>query len=72
MLKFERNMAGWDRALRFVVGISLLVVGPATNLVELAPVLENILAVVGVFAILSATFAYCLLYEFTGSNTLKG
>ena len=69
MFKFKRNMGVLDRAVRLIVGAALLVTGPATNLLELANVLEIILGVMGVFAILSAIFAYCFLYEFTDSNT---
>ncbi|MEJ2142631.1 MAG: DUF2892 domain-containing protein [Gammaproteobacteria bacterium] len=69
MLKFRRNMGNLDRSIRIMVGIALWVVGPATNLVVLDEVLEITLAVIGTFAILSALFAYCVLYEFTGSDT---
>ena len=69
MFKFKRNMGVLDRAVRLIIGAALLVTGPATNLLELANVLEIILGVMGVFAILSAIFAYCFLYEFTDSNT---
>lgn len=71
MLKFKRNMSNLDRAIRIAVGITLLVIGPATNLVVLNMALEIILAVIGIFAILSAVFAYCLLYEFTDIDTQR-
>ena len=69
MFKFKRNMGIIDRSVRVIVGSGLLVVGPATNLVELASALEITLGILGGFAIFSAVFAYCFLYEFTDSNT---
>lgn len=71
MIRFKRNMGPIDRLIRLAIGTVLLVVGPAANLVELAPVEEVVLGVLGVFAILSAILSYCMLYELTGSNTLK-
>ena len=72
MFKFKRNMGNLDRSFRILVGIVLwVVVGPATNLVLLDNVLEVTMAVIGTFAIMSAVFAYCFLYEFTGSDTSK-
>lgn len=69
MLKFKRNMGTLDRSIRVIVGLTLWIIGPATNLFVLNNILEMMLAVIGTFAILSAMFAYCLLYEFTGTNT---
>ena len=69
MFKLKRNMGTIDRTIRLVVGSGLLIVGPATDFIELATVLEIILGVLGTTAILSAIFSYCFLYEFTGSNT---
>ena len=69
MIRFKRNMGNLDRSIRITVGIILWIIGPATNLVALSPVLEIVLAVIGTFAILSALFAYCLLYEFTDIDT---
>ena len=69
MFKFKRNMGNLDRTARLIVGTALLIFGPATNLVGVAPILEIILGVLGATAVLSGLFAYCFLYEFTGSNT---
>ena len=71
MLKFKRNMGSLDRGVRIAVGVMLWIIGPATKLVELTPSLEILLAVIGTFAILSAVFAYCLLYEFTDIDTQR-
>ena len=71
MLKFKRNMSNHDRSLRTIVGIMLLIIGPATNILELSLVLEIVLGIIGIFAILSAVFAYCVLYEFTDINTQR-
>lgn len=69
MLRFKSNMGTLDRGLRILVGIILWIIGPATNLVVLNNLLEVTLTIIGTFAILSAVFAYCLLYEFTGTDT---
>lgn len=71
MLNLKRNMSNLDRSIRIIVGIVLLIVGPATNLVKLNMALEIVLAVIGVFAILSAVFAYCLFYEFADIDTQR-
>lgn len=71
MITFRRNMGTLDRAIRAVVGIVLLAAGPATELVHLTPIQEIVLGILGTFAILSAVLSYCLLYEFTNSNTIK-
>lgn len=71
MLKFKRNMGNLDRSIRVLVGLTLWVIGPATNLVVLDNLLEMTFALIGTFAILSAVFSYCLLYEFTGSDTSR-
>ena len=69
MLTFKRNMNNVDRAFRILVGIALIVIGPVTNMVEVQKVLEVLLGVIGTFALLSGIFAYCILYEFTKSDT---
>ena len=71
MLKFKRNMSNLDRSLRTIVGMTLLIIGPATNILELSLVLEIVLGIIGIFAILSAVFAYCVLYEFTDIDTQR-
>jgi len=71
MLNFKKNMGAIDRGLRFIVGITLLGVGPVTNMLGLTTVVLIAMGGVGVFALFSALSAYCPLYEFTDSNTLK-
>lgn len=71
MIKFRRNMGNLDRTIRIIVGVALLVIGPVSNVFGLTPVLVIALGVIGAFAILSAIFAYCVLYEFIDTNTLK-
>lgn len=71
MLKFNRNMNIVDRSIRILVGTSLLILGPLTNIIETDAMSNIILGVLGTTAVLSGTFAYCILYEFTGFNTLR-
>ena len=70
MLKFERNMGKLDRSIRMIIGTALLLIGPLVNPFELPTILVVAITIPGVMAILSAIFSYCILYEFTGSNTL--
>jgi hypothetical protein len=71
MIKFRRNMGNLDRTIRIIVGVTLLIIGPVTNIFELTTILVIALGVIGTFAILSAIFAYCVLYEFTDIDTQK-
>ena len=71
MLKFTRNMNIMDRSVRILVGSSLLIVGPLTNLVDTDMMSNIILGTLGTTAVLSGTFAYCILYELTGFNSCR-
>jgi len=70
MFNFNRNMSMLDRSFRVIIGTSLLLAGPMTNIVETDTLSDIILGVLGMTAVLSGTFAYCFLYEVTGFNTL--
>jgi len=72
MINFNRNMSVLDRSIRIVVGTSLLLIGPMTDAVVTDTMSNIILGVLGTTAVLSGTFAYCVLYEVTGFNTLRG
>jgi hypothetical protein len=69
MLTFKRNMGTLDRSIRILVGIILLTLGPATEILTLTTIPEILLGIVGTLALVSGLSAYCILYEFTGSNT---
>lgn len=69
MLKFSRNMSLADRIIRLIVGVSLFLIGPLTNLVETDMTSNILLSVVGAIAFVSAASAYCFLYDITGFNT---
>jgi len=71
MLSLNRNMNVIDRSARVIIGISLLLAGPMTNIVETDTLSDIILGILGMTAVLSGTFAYCFLYEVTGFNTLS-
>ena len=71
MPKINRNMGTIDRSIRIVVGSSLLLFGPLTNLVETDLMSNIILGTLGTTAVLSGTFAYCVLYELTGFNSCR-
>jgi len=69
MIKFSRNMSITDRSIRIFVGTSLLLIGPLTNIIDTDTISNIILGVLGATAVLSGTFAYCILYDITGFNT---
>ncbi|MBD3669825.1 MAG: DUF2892 domain-containing protein [Gammaproteobacteria bacterium] len=71
MISFKKNMGTVDRTIRLLVGVILLTIGPATNLIELTPISEILLGVIGGFAVVSALFSYCLFYDLTGANTMS-
>jgi hypothetical protein len=62
-------MGTLDRNIRILVGITLLTLGPATEILTLTTIPNTLLGIVGTLALLSGLSAYCILYEFTGSNT---
>ena len=71
MFEFKRNMNTLDRSVRILVGSSLLLIGPLTNVIETDTMSNIILGTLGSIAILSGIFSYCFLYEITGFNTLR-
>jgi hypothetical protein len=71
MLKFSRNMSLADRSIRIMVGTTLFLIGPLTNLVETDTTSNILLGVVGAIALISGASAYCFLYDITGFNTRR-
>ena len=71
MIKFSRNMSLTDRSIRIIIGTSLLLVGPLTNVIDTDTISNIILGILGATAVLSGVFAYCFLYDVTGFNTRR-
>jgi hypothetical protein len=69
MFKVKPNMGRVDRSIRLIVGGSLMIVGPLTDLVGTDTFSNVILGCMGFVAIASAVFSHCPLYEVTGFNT---
>jgi hypothetical protein len=69
MLKLKRNMGATDRAARTLVGITLLTVGPLTNLVPTDMMSNILMGIVATLALGSAALGYCFLYVVTGFDT---
>lgn len=69
MFKFKRNMGKLDRTLRILVGSTLLIIGPFSDLVKTDTFSNVILSCMAVVAITSAVFSYCVLYDATGFDT---
>ena len=70
-ITFKRNMAPLDRAIRTVVGLSLITIGPVTQAITPDKLSNILMGIVGTMALVSAFFAYCILYEVTGFGTGK-
>ena len=69
MFKLKSNMGTMDRIVRTLVGTTLLVIGPLTDLVTTDMLSNVILGGMGAVALLSAVFSYCFLYVVTGFDT---
>lgn len=67
----KQNMGKLDRSIRSIVGITLLILGPATDIIQLTTTSEILFAVIGSAGLLSGLLGYCMFYEFTDSNTMK-
>lgn len=66
MIRFRRNMSNLDRAVRAIIGVTLLTVGPITEFITADTLSNVLLGLVGSLALLSALFSYCVLYDLTG------
>lgn len=65
-ITFKRNMGTLDRAIRTAVGLTLITIGPVTQAVTPDKLSNILFGIVGTLALVSAFFAYCILYEVTG------
>jgi hypothetical protein len=70
-IKFRPNMSMPDRAIRTVVGLTLWTVGPVLEFVTPDELSNILMAAVGTLALVSAFFAYCILYEITGFGVAR-
>lgn len=70
MFKLKKNMGTLDRSMRLLAGSTLLIMGPLTDLVPTDTFSNVILACMAIVALSSALFSYCVLYEFTGFDTI--
>ena len=69
MFKIKRNMGTSDRIMRILVGSTLLIIGPFSDLVKTDTFSNVILSSMAAVAITSAVFSYCALYDATGFDT---
>lgn len=70
----EKNVGGWDRLLRLVVGPVLLVVAAAAALgaIVLSPVLVALSAIVGAILTVTGLTQKCPMNHLLGMNTYEG
>jgi hypothetical protein len=64
-------MSNLDRTIRTVVGLTLWTAGPVLELVTHDELSNILMAVVGTLALVSAFFAYCILYDITGFGAAR-
>lgn len=69
VINFRRNMGNLDRAIRTIVGVTLLTLGPVTEFITPDTLSSVLLGIVGTLALVSAFFSYCILYDVTGFGT---
>lgn len=62
-------MGNLDRAIRTIVGVTLLTLGPVTEFITPDTLSSVLLGIVGTLALVSAFFSYCILYDVTGFGT---
>ena len=67
-MKCNLNVGGWDRALRILVGL-LLLVGKLAGLQALAGTAGTVLAIVGLVLLFSGVVGSCPLYSLSGLST---
>ena len=63
-----RNEAGWDRALRLVLGLAMLALGASGWLSQIGSVS---LLIFGWVPLLTAVAGWCPVYSLLGINTLR-
>ena len=64
-----RNEAGWDRALRAVLGLTMLALGASGWLSDIATVS---LLIFGWVPLLTAVAGWCPIYSLLGISTVRG
>ena len=69
VFRLRRNMGTTDRVMRILVGVTLLVTGPLTDLAATDMLSNVLLSSVATVALLSAAFSYCFLYDIAGFDT---
>ncbi len=66
-MTMKTNEAGWDRALRVVLGIALLIIGFAL----VGGTGGTVLGIVGLIPLATGLIGWCPLYSVFGVGTLK-
>ncbi len=69
MLKLDKNMATWDRAMRFV--IAFFMIGGAIVFADWIgdPILQGLAIGFGVFNIFAGSLGFCLVYKLANIST---
>lgn len=70
-MKLKRNMNSIDQILRSCMGLGLIYLGLGTDVLTDDFLSNALLAVVGLFTLISGITGYCSIYHIAGFNTYK-
>ena len=71
MIQFEKNLGGWDRRIRLMLGLFLLYAGLFKRDWIGDPILIGLILFFGAMNIISAIIAWCPPYALIGFSTRK-
>lgn len=71
IMKFKRNMSTTDQLIRGVMGLGLIYIGPASDILTSDFLSGALLGLVGVFTLISAITGHCTIYNIAGFCTYK-
>ena len=71
MIKYEKNLGGWDRVIRMTLGLSLIYICIYRQDWIGDPILIGLAAFFGVMNIISSIICWCPPYSLIGFSTHK-
>lgn len=70
-MKKQRNMNRVDQVFRCIMGLTLIYLGPGTDMLTSDMLSKVLLAAVGAFTLFSGVTGHCSIYHIAGFNTYK-
>ncbi len=68
---FDRNMGLVDQVFRTLMGLSLIYIGPLSDVITNDTMSSILLSSVGIMIIVSSLIGWCPFYHLAGFNTYK-